>query len=240
MDPLQLIRSSGRRFAVVVSHDLGQPMVWVLHRVASPEFLRMAVAALATVEADADRAAELQIRLLGARTDEDRARITAECAVPTDMPGLPSPEQLQSIFDQADSLVMTAVHAFGIGRLDVELTPGLQPIGTKAEDICQPLDEPLEGVDPTYLRPVRWAAPGDVQIDRLQIAEVHESERMHLAGLVVEAFSPAKAAAPTFRGPGAARDGGQVGAPVRSAPKRAGAVRRPAGSGDRSGSAGGG
>lgn len=231
MDPLHLIRSSGRRFAVVVSRDTGTPMVWVLHRVASPEFLRLAMLALRAVHTEADRADELRSRLLGCKTDEDKARVTAELAAADGAQQmLGDPAAIEGMLGQADRLVMAGVHAFGIGRDDVELVPGLQPIGTKAEELCQPLDEHelQPGQLPTYFKPVRWAAPGDAQIDRLQIGEVNEQERMELATLIMEAFAPTKAVE-TFRGgSGAAGGSGPVGRPVRPKAERAAPVRRSA------------
>jgi hypothetical protein len=246
MDALQMLRMSGRRFAVVMSRDLGVPVVYHLHRVGSPEFLRLATVALQVAKTEAQDADELQARLLGAKTDADRERVTAELAAAAAerskaaaTAAASDPEVVRSAISQADALIMAAVAAVGIGRTDILLIPGLQARDATPADLCQPLYETSEGVEPVYLQPVRWASPGSASADTLVIGEINESERMELFGLIVEAFIPTKAAASGFR-PGSTADSGSVGQAVQPKTKRAGAVRGSASGSDRSRGDGGG
>lgn len=231
MEPLQLLRSAGRRFVVVLCRDHNVPLVYVIQRVASPEFLRLATAALAVAQVAQQDAYELDGQLLGAKTDADRERVTAELAAAAKERAAQSvaklasdPASLVELQAQADRLVQAAVVAVGIGLPDTPL--GLQPIGTKAAQICEPVGATSEGTEPVYLRPVRWMATAQPDADGMWIGELREAERMELSSLIWEAFSPAKAVE-SFR-PGAAGDRGSVGAPVRPKAERAAPVRRPA------------
>ncbi len=236
MGPIEMLRNSGRRLAVVMCPDLGVPMVYVLHRIGSPEFLRLAVAALGAVQATAAQEDELRIRLLGATDDASRERITREVTASNVTAALTAnPDGVAQMMSQVDALVMSSVIAIGIGRTDVEIPMGLLPLGTPAKDVCRDLAEPSE----SWFRPVRWNGPGDAQADGLTTGDMHESERMTLASIIAEAYAPTKAA--SFpAGPGAPGAGGSVGPSVQPPAKRARAVRRPDGGGDRSGSDAGG
>lgn len=245
MHPFDVVRSAGRRFAVVPCRDTGRSLVYVLHRVGSPEFLRLALNSLNAVAGDAEQADELRSRLMGAQTPEQEAKVKASVAdaIQSRQAAMVSsvvtqPDRLSEIMGHADRLVMASVMAMGIALDGV--ADGLQPVGTMARDICEPLEEVTDSREPMYLRPVRWQGPGDPQSDGFDIGELHERERLSLAALVKEAFGPAKAAAATFPGQGIAGKGGPVGAPVQAETERVAPVRRPRGSGARSGGDAGG
>lgn len=244
MDPIALLRASSRRMAVVWSRDLGIPLVYVLHRVGSPAFVRLALTTLAAAGAQADDADELRERLLAASTPEDRERIVAEhqAAVRSRGEGTmrgaqADPEQLRALVASADELVMSGVAAVGIGREDIDLQPGLLPLDAQPRDYCQPLEQPSDSSESIYLRPVRWSGGGGV--DRLEIQQIDEQERIELALRIGEAFSPTRAAASFPRGPGDALDRGPMGKAVRAEAKRTAAVGRPDRRSRRSGGDGG-
>jgi hypothetical protein len=231
-----MLRSSGRRLAVVMCRDLGVPMVYALHRVGSPEMLRLATLALGAASEQSERAEEVRSRLRGAKTQAERDQIEAEVKVAAAEQDeriraelMADLDRLGSVLSQADALVMAAVVASGVGRTDIELTPGLQPYGTKPGDLCEPLPSPSDASEPTFMRPIEWTtvAPRNEAEEAtfLAILDVNETERMELATLVMEAFSPAKQVASFPRGQGSAGDGGQLGAPVRPKAKRARGVR---------------
>lgn len=221
MNPLQLLRSSGRRLAVVMCRDHGVPLVYGLHRVGAPEFLALAASALGEIRADAEQADELRSRLLGAKTDADRERVTAQIAsvAAAEVEAakasiMADPEKVRAMLAAVDALIMAAVESVGIGLPSAE--PGLYPVGTRPETLCEPLAEQVPGSDP-YLQPVRWGAGG------LDLADMSVAERNELGARIVEAFKPTAAPFPARQG--AAGDGGQVGKAVRPASKRARPVR---------------
>lgn len=238
LNPLQLLRAGGRRLAVVYGRD-GElrdvPVVYVLHRVGSPEFLRLAMMAIGQSDREAKEEETLRYRQLGA-TPEKAAEIAAQVEAEAERKALEfqlellrSPDKIEALMASSDGLVTASVVAMGLGRLDLEvpLPEGLLPLGTRPEDVCQRLgDVP----DAPLLQAVRWAEPGAPEsADTIRITAIHEGERMILASLVSEAFSPTKADRAVFPGSGAARDGAPVGDPVRPKAKRSGRVR---GSGD--------
>jgi len=245
MDPIQLLRASGRRLAVVYSRDLDIPLVYVLHRVGSPAFLRLATLALAASSSSAADADELQSRLLGARTDEERERVVAEHAATKEARAagemgaiVQDPSRIEALIGGANELVMAGVAAVGIGRTDIELEYGLQPLSTEARDICQPVTSTADSKEPVYLRPIRWSGGGKMDVDQMSVTELREEDRLELAQLIAEAFTPTTAAR-SFPGSGAAGGRGPLGEQVRPKTKRASAHGRSARGSDRSGGDGG-
>lgn len=229
MDPLDILRSSGRRLAIVVSRDMGVPLVYVLHRVPSPAFLRLAIGSLGAAAAAAQVEAEKEARLLGVKDPKVIEQVEAEMGKEAERRAaaeikrtFTSPDELESALGRIDELVCASVVAIGLGRAGLKFEEGLQPHGVTPEDLCRNLNEDDPEAGPVYLRQVRWGPDpdrGEHQIDRLS-----EAERLALVGAIREAFGPK---AEHFRGPRAARRSGSVGDEVRPAPERAAPVRRP-------------
>lgn len=231
LNPIAMLRNSARRLVVVRSVELDVQMVYAIQRIGAPVFLRLAMSAHATASIRQRDEEERQSRMLGVRTDEDRARVEAELEEGKAIreqkfaDELVTGGKLEELINLQDELVTTATVAVGIARDDIEVRDGMQPIDTRPEDICQPLDEdsaksPKGKQDRVYLRPIRWAAPGQADADHLQIAHIPEEERALLARLIAEAFGPGREVT-TFRD-GQGRDAGvrEVGRDVRPKTKR--------------------
>lgn len=223
MNPVQQLRSKGRRLVVIECTETGAMQVFALQRVGMPAFLRLAVDAMAIAKGDAEHQDELASRLRGAKTDEDRARITAAVAeAAAKRMGDVTPDQLQAMQSRADELIMGSVVAIGIGRDD--LAPGLLPPGTAAADVCQELEEGKA----EYLRAIAWSTDALPPGDKLSIQCIPDVERMHLANAIALAFGPSREVTSFRDGPrsGAAGDRGPVGDEVRAPAQRAAPVRR--------------
>lgn len=216
LDPIALLRSSGRRLAVIVAPELGCSMVFALQRVPSPAFLRLATATVAQVAVEQTDQEEERGRLAGAKTEEDRQRVRAELAEGRrrrllELLGADPANAAMMVADvmsRVDELVTAAVRGTGIALEGVE--EGLVPVDQPIEAVCRPLGTLADSKDPVFLRTIDWT--------ELPIGTIEEPIRVRLAALIAQAFAGKREVASFRRGPGVPGDRGPAGEEVRGAP----------------------